>query len=95
MWSASSPEAKGASGVTGGAAWATGGWPRMRRCVVAICAVRAAPMARSCSRARDTARSRSCEAATVAWIVAMAATNKESVAGAIDAGATRVKPGGG
>lgn len=33
---------------------------------VAIWAVRAAPMARSCSRVRDAARSRSCEAATTA-----------------------------
>jgi hypothetical protein len=62
--------------------------------VVAICTVRAAPMACSCSRARDAARSRSCEAAMVSWIVAMAATNVGSVR-AVGAGAVRVKPDGG
>jgi hypothetical protein len=67
----------------------------MRRCTVAICAVRAAPVARSCSRARDAARSRSCEAATTACIVAMAASNAGLVAVAISAGAARVKPDGG
>jgi hypothetical protein len=64
-------------------------------CPVAIWAVRAAPMARSCSRARDAARSRSCVAATTVWRVAMAVTNTESVAGAVDARAVRVKPDGG
>jgi hypothetical protein len=67
----------------------------MRRCTVAICAIRVAPMARSCSRARNAAHSHSCEAATAAWIVAMAATNAESATGVISAGAVRVKPGGG
>jgi hypothetical protein len=38
----------------------------MRRCAVAIWAVRPAPKARSCSSARDAARSHSCEAATTA-----------------------------
>jgi hypothetical protein len=36
----------------------------------------------SCSRVRDATCSRSCEAATTAWMVAMTATNTESVAGA-------------
>jgi hypothetical protein len=67
----------------------------MRRCAVAIWAVRAAPMVRSCSRARDAACSRSCEAATTAWIVAMAATNEESMAGAVNTGAMWVKLDGG
>jgi hypothetical protein len=31
MQPASSAEASGASGVTGGASWATGGWPRIRQ----------------------------------------------------------------
>jgi hypothetical protein len=56
----------------------------MRRCAVAIWAVKATPMARSCSRARDAARWRSCEAATTAWMVAMAATSGESVASAVE-----------
>jgi hypothetical protein len=81
--------------VTGGAAWAAEGWSRMRRCAVAICTVRAAPMTRSCSRARDASRSRACEAATTSWIVAMASTNAESVAEAVGAGVARVKPDGG
>jgi hypothetical protein len=72
---------EGALGVNGGASWATGGWPRVRRCAVAIWVVRAAPMARSCSRARDAARSHSCEASTTAWMVAMAVTSAESVEG--------------
>jgi hypothetical protein len=59
------------------------------------CAVRATPMARSCSRARDAARSCSCEAAAATWIVAMTATNAGSAAGVIGAGVVRVKPGGG
>jgi hypothetical protein len=41
-------------------------------------------MARSCYRARAATRSRSCEAATVAWMVAMTATNGESVACAME-----------
>jgi hypothetical protein len=58
---------------------------------VAIWVVRAAPRARSCSRARDVARSRSREAATAAWIVARAATS----AGLCSAGAGMVgNPGG-
>jgi hypothetical protein len=92
MWLASSLEARGASGVTGGASWATGGWSRMRHYAIAIWAIRATPMGHSCSRARDAARSRSCEAAMATWVVAMAATNAKSVAGAVDAGAVRVKP---
>ena len=51
----------------------------MRHCVVAIFAVRAALMARSCSKARDATCPRSCEAARAAWMVAMAATSAESV----------------
>jgi hypothetical protein len=89
MWSASSPEAMGASGVGGGDSGMTGGGPRMS-CAVAICAVRAAPMARSCSTARDTARPRSCEAARAAWMVAMAATSAESVDGATTRGEVQV-----
>jgi hypothetical protein len=52
--------------------------------------VRAAPMARSCSKARDAARSRSCEAATTPWMVA---TNWESVAGAVEDATTSVQAG--
>jgi hypothetical protein len=77
MWSASSTEARGASG-------ATGGWSRTRRCVVAIWAVMAAPMARSSSKARDAARWRSWEAATTSWMVARAATNAEEAGGEAD-----------
>lgn len=80
----------------------TGGGPRMRRCVVAICAVKAAPMARSCFRARDAAHSRSCEAARAAWMVAMAETSAKSVEGAggaqvasVTSGRVAWKPGGG
>jgi hypothetical protein len=81
-----------------------GGGPRMRSCAVAICAVRAAPMAHSCSTAWDAARTRSCEAARAAWMVAMAATSAESVDGATTRGEVQVvsaigrrgavKPGG-
>jgi hypothetical protein len=39
-------------------------------------------MAHSCSRARGTARSRFCEAATTAWMVAMVVTSAESMEGA-------------
>jgi hypothetical protein len=93
MLSASSPKAWGASG-------ATRGWPRMRRCAVVIWAVRVAHMAHSCSRVRGVARSRSCEAATTAW---MLATSAEDVGGgAVEeatlsayVGAVGVKPGGG
>jgi hypothetical protein len=72
----------------------------MRRCAVAIWAVRAAPMARSCSRARDAARSRCCEVATTAWMVAMTVTSADDAGGAIDdtmmsAYVVLVKPGGG
>jgi hypothetical protein len=59
MWSASSPEAWGASGVGGGVSWATGGGPMARRCAVAIWAVSVAARACSCSSARDAACSRS------------------------------------
>jgi hypothetical protein len=48
----------GASGVGGGASWTTGGCPRMMRCAVAIWAVRAALMTRSCSRTSVATRSR-------------------------------------
>jgi hypothetical protein len=51
---------------------------------VAIWAVRATPMACSCSRARDVACWRSCEAATTAWMVAIAATSEESVVGVME-----------
>jgi hypothetical protein len=69
---------------------------------VAIWVVKAAPRARSCSRARDVVRSRSREAATAAWIVARAATSKGLVVGSVEdatmpfsAGAGRVgNPGG-
>jgi hypothetical protein len=63
--------------------------------------VKAWPIARSCSQARDTARSRSCEAATAAWMVARAVASAESVEGAGGAqvaSATServVNPGGG
>jgi hypothetical protein len=70
MWSASSPEAWGASGVGRGVSWSTGGGPRTRRCAVAIWAVSVAARARSCSSARDAARSRSCEAVRAAWMAA-------------------------
>jgi hypothetical protein len=66
MWSASSLEAMGSSRVGVGVSGMTGGGSQMRHCAVAICAVRAAPMARSCSKARDMARPRSCEAARAA-----------------------------
>jgi hypothetical protein len=72
--------------VTGGSAWASGGQPR-RRCVVAIWVVRAAPRARSLSKAREAARSRSREAITAAWIVARVPTSGESVLGSAE-GAT-------
>jgi hypothetical protein len=85
MWSALSLEARGALGVTRGATWATGGWPRMGRCVMAICVV----------GVRDAARSHSCEAATTVWTVAMATSNVGSPSGAINVGAARVKPDGG
>jgi hypothetical protein len=48
---------EGASRVSGGASWTIEGGPWMRCYVVAIWVVRAAPMAHSCSRARDVARS--------------------------------------
>jgi hypothetical protein len=51
----------------------------MRRCAVAIWAVRDAAKAHSCSRARDAACSRSCEAARAALMVAMAEASEESV----------------
>jgi hypothetical protein len=55
--------------------------------MVAILVVRAAPRARSLSRAREAARSRSHEAVTVAWIVARVSTSGESVVGSAE-GAT-------
>ena len=55
-------ETGGEGGLDGGASWTTGAGLRMRRCAVDIWAVRVALMARSCSRARDTTRSCSCEA---------------------------------
>jgi hypothetical protein len=82
MWSTSSLEVRGALRLSGGASWTTEGGSRMRRCVVAIWTVKAAPMARSCFRARDVAHSRSCEVARAAWMVAMAETSAESVEGA-------------
>jgi hypothetical protein len=51
-----------------------------------IWVVSATPMARSCSRARDVARSRSCEAATTVWMVVMATTNVESATGGREVG---------
>jgi hypothetical protein len=53
----------------------------IRRCAVAIWAVRVAARACSCSRARDAARSRSCEAARAAWMAAMVDASVESVEG--------------
>jgi hypothetical protein len=77
----------------------------MMRCAVAIRAVRAAPMARSCSKARDAVRPRSCEAARTTWMMVMAATGAESVDGVTTRGGAQVvsatgrrgavKPGGG
>jgi hypothetical protein len=97
-------EARGGDGLWDhrGSSRLTDGRPRRRRCAVAIWVVKAAPRARSCSRARDVVRSRSREAATVAWIVARAATSEESVAGSaedatmsVPAGAARAgNPGG-
>jgi hypothetical protein len=55
---------------------------------VAIWAIRAAPVARSCSRVRDVAHCRSWEAATTAWMVAMAATSAEGTGGEADVDAT-------
>jgi hypothetical protein len=57
----------------------------MRRCAVAIKAVRATPMVRSCSSVRDTARSRSCEAGKAVWMVAMVEASVESVEGTSEA----------
>jgi hypothetical protein len=73
--------AKGASGVGGGVSRATGGCPRRSRCEVAICAVRATLMARSCCRVRVAARSWSREGSTTAWIVAMAVTSADEAGG--------------
>jgi hypothetical protein len=85
MWSASSPEAWVASGVGGGVPESTRGGLRMRRCTVAIWAVSVAARARSWSRARDAARSRSCEAARAAWMAAMVDGSVESVEGSGEA----------
>jgi hypothetical protein len=60
------PRGVGASGVGGGASRPAGECTWMRRCAVASSAVRAALVARSCSRARDAACWRSWEAATAA-----------------------------
>jgi hypothetical protein len=79
MRSASRSEARGYSG---GSAGVGSGRPR-RRCVVAIWVVRAAPRARSLSRARKAARSRSREAVTTAWIVARVSMSGESVVGSV------------
>jgi hypothetical protein len=76
----------GGGGSSGGSAGAVGGRPR-RRCVVAIWVVRAAPRARSLSRAREATRSRSREAVTAAWIVARVSTSGTSAAGSTE-GAT-------
>jgi hypothetical protein len=73
-----------------------------RRCMVAIWVVRAAPRARSRSRAREAVRSRSREAVTAAWIVARVPTSGEAVVGSaegvtawLQVGEARVgKPGG-
>lgn len=43
------------------------------------------PISCSCSQARDAKHWCSSEATTVAWMVAMAATNEESVSGAVGA----------
>jgi hypothetical protein len=56
----------------------------MRRYAMAIWAVRGAPKVRSCSRARDAARSRSYEAARVAWMVAITEVSVESVEGIVE-----------
>jgi hypothetical protein len=64
--------------------------------------VRAAPRACSRSRAREAARSRSCEAVTAAWIVARVSTSGAAVLGSVEGatawlqvGESRVgKPGG-
>jgi hypothetical protein len=73
---ASSLEAWGASG-------ATGGRPR-RRYAVAICAINVASMARSCSKARVAMRSCSQEETTTAWMVVIATTNAEGAGGRAD-----------
>ena len=65
----------------GGVSWSTGGGPMIRRCAVAIWAVRVAARACSCSKARDATHSRSCEAARAAWMAAMVDANVESVEG--------------
>jgi uncharacterized membrane protein YgcG len=79
-------KARGGEGlwITGGSSRVTDGQPRRRRCAVAIWVVSAAPKARSCSRARDVACSRSREATTAAWIVARAATSEGLVVGSVE-----------
>jgi hypothetical protein len=73
-----------------------------RCCAVAIWAVSVAARARSCSRAPDAARSRSCEVARVAWMVAMVEASVGSVEGGGEAqvasatsGRVVENPGGG
>jgi hypothetical protein len=94
------PKVWGVSGVTDGG---VGLRPRRRCGAMAIRVVRATPMARSHSKAKIVARSRSWEAATAAWMVAMAATNAGEAGGGADVVATRLvqegsvwvrKPGG-
>jgi hypothetical protein len=65
----------------------------MRRCAVAIWAVRVAARARSCSRARDAARLRFCEAARAAWMAAMVDASVESVEGGGEAQVASVTSG--
>jgi hypothetical protein len=56
--------------------------------MVVIWVVRAAPMARSCSRAKVATRSRSREAATVPWIVAIVVARAEETDKGADGEAT-------
>jgi hypothetical protein len=99
MWSVSRPGRGVLQGVGGGAFAATGGCPRRSRCEVAIWAVRAALMARSCCRAMFAACSRSWEASMSAWIVVMAVTRADEAGGEAVTSAQVVvartgKPGG-
>jgi hypothetical protein len=56
-----------------------------RHCAVVIWTVSVVARTRSCSSARDTARSRSYEAARAAWIAAMADDRVESVESIMEA----------
>jgi hypothetical protein len=78
-------ESRGEGGLGSGRRGLMG--DQRRLCAVAIWAVRAALMARSCSRTSVAARSRSREAATAAWMVAMVVTSAE------EAGEEVVTPG--